>query len=133
VRLLGAVELALVDAFSTPVRAQGGGEPLFDKAPAHALDGRDPNLERLGNALIRPARSAIGLIGFKQDLRVLDLANIGLAAREQPLQFIAFVSREGHPIPLGHDRPPGSASLLIRKRSDHHLSSDAALERFRFR
>src|SRR5919199_6909368 len=127
VRLLGTVELVLIDAFSTPVGAQGGGEPLLDKAPAHALDGRDPDLERLGNALIRPARSAFGLIGFKQDLSVLDLANIGLAPREQPPQFIALVSRERHPIPLGHDRPPGSASLLTRERSDHHLTADAAL------
>jgi hypothetical protein len=103
-RLLGTIELARIDAFSTPVGAQGGGEPLFDKAPAHALDRDDPSLERLGNALVRPARSAFGLIGLEQDLSVLDLANIGLATREQPLQLVAFVSRERHPMLLGHDR-----------------------------
>jgi hypothetical protein len=117
VRLLGAVELVLVGAFSTPVRAQGGGEPLLDKASAHALDSGDPSVERRGNALVRPARSFFGLIGLEQDLSVLDLANIGLAACEQPLKLVAFVSRERHPILLGHDRPPGAASLLTSKRS----------------
>src|SRR4051812_40770479 len=44
VRLLGAVDLVLVDEFSTPVRTQSGGEPLLDKVPAHALDSSDPSL-----------------------------------------------------------------------------------------
>jgi len=46
----------------------------------------------------------LGLIGLEQDLGVLDLANIGLAPREQPLQLVALVSRERHPMLLGHDR-----------------------------
>ena len=101
--LLRTIKLSLVDPLPTPVRAQGGGEALFDKAPAHTLDRRDPSLERLGHALVRPARSAFGLIGLEQDLRVLDRANIGLAAREQPLKRVAFVSRERHAILLGHN------------------------------
>jgi len=128
VSFLGTIELARRDAFSSPVRAQGGGEPLLDKALAHALDGRDPSLERLGNARVRPARSAVGLIGLEQDLSVLDLANIGLATRKQPLQLVALVSRERHPMLLGHDR------LLVstpadQKRSDPHISPGRPLAR----
>ena len=101
--LLRAIELTFIDALATPVGAECRSEALLDKAPAHALDGRDPSVERLGNALVRPARSALGLIGLEQDLGVLDLANIGFAPRQQPLKLLAFVSRERHAILLGHN------------------------------
>ena len=96
VSFLSAVELALINPLATPIRAQRCGEPLFDKALAHALHGRDPCSERLGNALVRPARSAVGLIGLEQDLGVLDLANIGFAPRQQPLKPVAFGKGKGH-------------------------------------
>ena len=105
---LGAVELALVDALAAPVGAQGGGEPLFDKALAHALYGRDPGLERLSNARVWPGRPTVGLIGLEQDLGVLDLANVSFAPRQQPLKLVAFGKGEGHPVLLGHGRPPVS-------------------------
>jgi len=108
VSFLGAVELALVDALATPIGAQRGGEPLFDKALAHALHGRDPCSERLGDARVWPSGSAVGLIGLEQDLGVLDLANIGFAPRQQPLKLVAFGKGEGHPVLLVHGRPPVS-------------------------
>ena len=105
---LGAIELALVDALATPIGAQRGGEPLFNKALAHALHGRDPCRECLGDARIRPSGSAVGLIGLEQDLGVLDLANIGFAPRQQPLKLVAFRKGEGNAVLLVHGRPPVS-------------------------
>jgi hypothetical protein len=39
---------------------------------------------------------------------MLDLANIGFAPRQQPLKLLAFGKGEGHPVLLGHGRPPVS-------------------------
>jgi hypothetical protein len=108
VSLLGAVELALVDALATPIGAQRRGKTLFDKALAHALDGRDPGLERLSDARVWPGRPTVGLIGLEQDLGVLDLANIGFAPRQQLLKLLPFGTGEGHPVLLVHGRPPVS-------------------------
>jgi len=117
VSFLGAVELALVDALATPIGAQRGGEPLFDKAPAHALNCRDPSLEGLGNALIWPSGSAVGLIGFEEDVSVLEPANVRLAAGQQPLQFVALRRGECHPVSLGHARPPRHQPLWLTTRT----------------
>ena len=108
VSFLGAIELALVDALATPIGAQRGGKTLFDKALAHALHGRDPCRERLSDARVWPGWPTVGLIGLEQDLGVLDLANIGFAARQQPLKLVAFGTGEGHPVLLVHGRPPVS-------------------------
>ena len=108
--LLRAVEFALVDARSRVVGSQGRLQALLDKALAHPLDGGDTCVEGLRDALIRPARPAFGLVCLEQDLSVLDLANIGLAACEQPLKLVAFVSRERHPVLLGHGWSPAGCS-----------------------
>src|SRR5215211_7329255 len=68
VSFLGAIELALVEALATPIGAQRGGKTLFDKALAHALDSRDPGLERLGDARVWPGWPTVGRIGLEQDL-----------------------------------------------------------------
>ena len=104
----GAVELSFVDALASAVGAQRRGEPLLDKALAHALHGRDPGREGLGDARVWPGRPTVGLIGLEQDLGVLDLANIGFAARQQPLKLVAFRKGEGNAVLLGHGRPPVS-------------------------
>jgi hypothetical protein len=124
--LLRAIELTLVDPLSTPVGADRGGQPLLDKALTHAFHGCRPGLNGFGDARVAPGRPTVGLIRLEQDLGVLDLANVCLAAGQQPFKLLALGRDERHPVLLGHGRPPCSASPLTKERSDHHLSSDKA-------
>jgi hypothetical protein len=100
--LLRAIELGGVDACARAVGPQRRREPVLDKALAQALDGRDPDLKRLGNAAVAPARPTPGFVRLEQDLRVLERTHIGLAAREHPAQRRAFVCRQRDPIFLLH-------------------------------
>jgi hypothetical protein len=106
VRLLGTIKLSLVDPLAAAVGAQRGGEPLLDKALAHAFHGRRPGLNGFGDARVAPGWAVVGLIGLEQDLGVLDLANIRLAAGQQPFKLLALGRRKRHPVLLGHGRPP---------------------------
>ena len=54
-RLLRAVELALVEARSRAGGSQGRLQALLDKALAQALNGGDTCAEGLRDALVRPA------------------------------------------------------------------------------
>lgn len=102
VGLLGAIELGPVLARARSVGAQRRRQALFDEALAQALDGRDADLERFGNASVAPSRPARGLVSLEQDLRVLEPAHVRLAAREQLAQLRALVRRQRDPIFLRH-------------------------------
>ncbi len=121
VSFLRAVELGLVDAFPTPVGAQRRGEPLLDKALANALHGGAAHPYSLSDALIRPTRSAFSLVSLEQNLGVLDLANIGLAASEQTLKLLAFLDSKRDPVLLGHGWPPRYQPLRLTTRTPNSL------------
>jgi hypothetical protein len=104
-RLLLPVELGRIDALAAAIRAQRRRQTLLDKPPPQALDGGKTNLQRLGNALVRPARPRRGLVRLEQDLRVPEPAHIGLAPRQQPPEFLPLLTRQRHPIAL-HPPPP---------------------------
>ena len=106
-RFLLAVELGGVDPLATTIGAQRRRQALLDKAPPQPLHGGKAYLQRLGDALVRPARPRLGLVRLEQDLRVPEPAHIGLAARQQPPEFLPLLSRQRHPIAL-HPPPPAS-------------------------
>ena len=76
--LLLAIELALIKPLADPVRAESGLQALQDEALPQALHGRDANIQRRNDPLVRPCWAALGLVGLEQDLRMLELADIGL-------------------------------------------------------
>jgi hypothetical protein len=79
VRLLCAIQFALIDARSRVVGSQSRLQALLDKALAQALDGGDTCAEGLRDALVRPAWPTFGLVCFEQDLGVLETAHISFA------------------------------------------------------
>jgi hypothetical protein len=105
VGLLLAVELGGIDPLAAAVWAQRRRQALLDEALADARHGREAHPDRLGDAPVTPGRPACGFIGLEQDLGVLELAHVGLAAREQPPELRALRRRQRHPIPL-HRQPP---------------------------
>lgn len=115
-RFLLAVESGGIDPLATTIGAQRRHQALLDKAPPQALHGGKTNLQRLGNALVRPARPRLGLVRLEQDLRVPQPAHIRLAARQKLPEFLPLLTRQRHPIAL-HRQP--SASPHQTNRSDH--------------
>ena len=119
-RLLLPVELGGVDPLAAAIRAQRRRQAFLDKPPPQALHGGKTNLQRLGNALVRPARPRRGLVRLEQNLRVPEPTDIGLAPRQQPPKLLTLLSPQGHPIAL-HPSPPASPKAVQRRRSssDH--------------
>ena len=71
---------------------------------AHALHGRQTDVQRFRNALIAPTWAIRDLVGLEQDLRVLERAHIGLAAGEHLPELLPLRWFQRHPIRL-HDQP----------------------------
>ena len=96
-RSLRAVQLALVNPPTRAVGAQGRGEAVLDEALPHALHGCHPGAHRLGNPGVAPARPAaspvsrLALVGAQQHLRVLELAHVRLAARQNRRKRVALL------------------------------------------
>src|SRR4051794_17791225 len=110
VRLLRAVELALVEARSRAVGSQGRLQALLDKALTQALDGGDTRVKGVRDARVRPAGPAFGLIRLEQHLGVLETAHIRLAPGQQTVKLLTLLSGERHAILLGHGWPPTGSS-----------------------
>ena len=47
--------------------AQGGFQPLLDEMLPHPGDGGEADVEGLGDALVGPGGTAVGLVGLEQD------------------------------------------------------------------
>ena len=109
-RLLGAVELALVEARSRAVGSQGRLQALLDKALTQSLDGGDTRVKGVRDALVRPAWSAFALVGLEQDLSMLETAYIRLAPGQQAVKLLALLSGERHAVLLGQGWPPAGSS-----------------------
>src|SRR6478735_824827 len=123
--LLLAIELALIKPLADPVRAESGLQALQDEALPQALHGRDANIQRRNDPLVRPGWAALGLVGLEQDLRVLEPADIGFAPGEHLLQLVALRCRQGHSVLL-HRSPPACRQRTNRPAS-HQITADAAL------
>ena len=106
VSLLRAVALPVVEALAAAVGAEGCRQALLDKAPPQALDGRDPGIESLRDALVAPGTSAFGGIGLEQDLGMLELAYVRLAAGQQLPKVLALSRGQRHTVLLVHLGPP---------------------------
>src|SRR5215207_2884227 len=131
---LGPIQLALIGVCPRAVGSQRRLQALLDKALAQPLDGGDACMEGLGDPLVRPARTTVGLIRLEQDLGVLETAHVCLAPRQQPLKLLALLTRERYPILLGHGWPPeGSDPHHQQKRQTPRLSSDRPLVRQAYR
>jgi hypothetical protein len=91
-----------------------------------ALHGRDPDIQGRDDPLVRPCRAALGLIGLEQNLRVLQLADIGFAMGEQPFQLVALRCRQRDPILLLH-RPPPVGLQQTNRSASHQITTDAVL------
>jgi hypothetical protein len=103
--LLFAVELARTDPLAATIGAERGGQALLHEAPPQPLHGGHPDADRFGDTLIRPARPARRRIRLEQNLRVLELAHVRLAARQQSPQLPALRLRQRHPILLHRTLP----------------------------
>jgi len=121
VGFLGTIKLTLIEARPRAVGSQRRLESFLDKALPNALHGGAAHPHGLGDALIRPPRFAVSLVGLEQDLSAFDLANIGLAAREQPLKLVAFLTRKRHSVFLGHGRPPRHQPLRLTTKTPGSL------------
>jgi hypothetical protein len=84
--------------------AQRRRQPLFDKALANPLDGRHAHPHRLGNLGVDLTRPSLTLIGVKQDASMGQPPCRTLAARDQPLQFPAFVRLQRDLVAFGRHR-----------------------------
>ena len=114
-RLLSAVELAVVDARSRAGGAQGRLQALLDTALTPSLEGGDPRVKGVRDALVRPARPAFGLIRLEQHLGGLETAHIRLAPGQQTVKLLALRRGERHTILhhmilLGQGWPPTGSS-----------------------
>jgi hypothetical protein len=109
VGFLGAIQLALIGARPRAVGSQRRLQALLDEALAQPLDGGNACMEGFGDALVRPARSIVGLIRLEQDLSVLETAHVCLAPGQQPLKLLALLTRKRHPILLGQGWPPAGS------------------------
>ena len=110
VRLLRAVELALVEARSRAVGSQGRLQALLDKALTQSLDGGDTRVKGVRDVRVRPAGPAFGLIRLEQHLGVLETTHIRLAPGQQTVKLLALLSGERHAVLLGHGWPPTGSS-----------------------
>jgi hypothetical protein len=107
VGLLLAVQLPAVGPPAAAVRAERRRQALLDEPPAQTLHGGEADVEGLDDPLVRPARPSLGLVRLEQDLGVLELAHVRLAAREQPPQPLALLAGQRHPVPLHRPSPVG--------------------------
>jgi hypothetical protein len=68
-----------------------------------------------------PPHPTLALVRLEQDLRVLELADVGLATREQPLDLLALLASQRDPIPLHRPSPLGPTGLNgLAHLSGHH-------------
>jgi hypothetical protein len=79
-RFLLTIELVLIDPLAAPIRAERRRQPFLDKALTQPLHRGHANINCFGNPRIRPVRTARSRIGLEQNLRVLELAHVRLAA-----------------------------------------------------
>jgi hypothetical protein len=98
VRLLGTIKLSLGEARSRAGGAQGRLQALLDTALTPSLEGGDPRVKGVRDALVRPARPAFGLIRLEQHLGGLETAHIRLAPGQQTVKLLALRRGERHTI-----------------------------------
>jgi hypothetical protein len=124
-RLLLPVELSRVDALAATIRAQRCRQALLDKAPPQTLHSGETNLQRLGNTLVHPARPSLSLVRLEQNLRMLELTDVGLAPCKQSPKLLAFLARQRHPValhpssPAGPRQNNGAAALIVSSLTEH--------------
>ena len=123
---LFTIELALIEALADPVRAERGVQALLDEALPQALHGSDADVQRHDDPLIRPGRATLGLVSLEQDLRMLQLADVGLATGEQPFQLVALGRGQRHSVLL--HRPPPVGPRQTNRPASHQIIPDAALD-----
>ena len=98
--LAGPAELALATGLVLLLADEGRFQPLFDEPLADPLDGGDADLQRLGDLLVDPAGSALGLVGLQQDPGVGQLLGGDLTGGNQPGQLLTLIDGQGDAVLL---------------------------------
>ena len=78
--------------------AQGGFQPLLDEMLPHPGDGGEADVEGLGDALVGPGGTAVGLVGLEQDAGMGQFAGRSLAAGSQVVEGLAFLGGQRHKV-----------------------------------
>jgi hypothetical protein len=89
-----AIQLPFPAGPVLPLAYQGGVQALLDEPFPDPLDRADVDLDRLGNAGVRPSRAVGGGIGLEQDTGVGQFQGRSLVGGDQVLQGVTFIRGE---------------------------------------